>query len=430
MTVSAVSRRVAYAGNGVTTTFAVPFQFFEIQVFANGVLMTPGVHYTVTQTTPGQSGSVTFLTPPAAVNVAIVGNTTATQALDLVDNDSAPAELYEGALDRLTMIAQENALLRGQSVRATSDGAELPALNFAAHPNSVLITDGSGVPLLANVNETGLPFAAPAAAAAASAVTATNAAATATSQANLAIASFDSFDDRYLGSKSSAPTLDNDGNTLLVGALYWDTPGNAMRVWNGTSWASLSAGGGTVTNITVGGGLALAEGGAITTTGNIRLANVPATTLKGNKTDAPAAPSDLTATEVTAMLDVATSSLKGLLAPTDKAKIDALATVKGERGGIIPSPAVKSYTLFLLVPRAMTVTNLDAVCASGSCTVALRKNGTAITGLTGSVTTTVTTMTASALNVFAAGDIMQLAVTATSAAADLAFSVKWTEAMV
>jgi len=39
---------------------------------------------------------------------------------------------------------------------------------------------------------------------------------------------YDSFDDRYLGPKSSAPTLDNDGNALLTGAIYWNTIDNAM----------------------------------------------------------------------------------------------------------------------------------------------------------------------------------------------------------
>ena len=37
--------------------------------------------------------------------------------------------------------------------------------------------------------------------------------------ATQAINSFDSFDDRYLGSKTSDPTLDNDGNTLLMCAI-------------------------------------------------------------------------------------------------------------------------------------------------------------------------------------------------------------------
>ena len=56
-----------------------------------------------------------------------------------------------------------------------------------------------------------------------------------------AAASYDSFDDRYLGAKATAPTLDNDGNTLIVGAIYWDTTSNAMYAWTGTEWGSISS---------------------------------------------------------------------------------------------------------------------------------------------------------------------------------------------
>jgi hypothetical protein len=59
--------------------------------------------------------------------------------------------------------------------------------------------------------------------------------------ATAAAASYDSFDDRYLGAKSSAPTLDNDGNTLLVGAIYWNSVANAMFAWTGTEWGSISS---------------------------------------------------------------------------------------------------------------------------------------------------------------------------------------------
>jgi hypothetical protein len=73
--------------------------------------------------------------------------------------------------------------------------------------------------------------------------------------ANNAAASYDAFDDRYLGSKSSDPSVDNDGNPLLTGALYWNTSLNQMRVYSGTAWqaAYLPAGsyllltGGTMT---------------------------------------------------------------------------------------------------------------------------------------------------------------------------------------
>lgn len=52
---------------------------------------------------------------------------------------------------------------------------------------------------------------------------------------------YDDFDDRYLGNKSSNPTVDNDGNPLLVGALYFNTVAPEMRVYNGTTWQNFSA---------------------------------------------------------------------------------------------------------------------------------------------------------------------------------------------
>lgn len=60
------------------------------------------------------------------------------------------------------------------------------------------------------------------------ALTSANAAATA--------ALYDSFDDRYLGSKAAAPTLDNDGNVLIEGALYWNSVSYQMFVWSGVAW--------------------------------------------------------------------------------------------------------------------------------------------------------------------------------------------------
>ena len=43
----------------------------------------------------------------------------------------------------------------------------------------------------------------------------------AANSAAAAAAALDSFDDRYLGSKNSFPTVDNDGNPLLTGALFY-----------------------------------------------------------------------------------------------------------------------------------------------------------------------------------------------------------------
>ena len=63
----------------------------------------------------------------------------------------------------------------------------------------------------------------------------------AAASAAAAEASYDSFDDRYLGAKSTPPTLDNDGDALVTGAIYWNSVTNQMFAWTGTEWGSISS---------------------------------------------------------------------------------------------------------------------------------------------------------------------------------------------
>jgi hypothetical protein len=63
----------------------------------------------------------------------------------------------------------------------------------------------------------------------------------AAASASAAAASYDSFDDRYLGAKSTAPSVDNDGDALAIGAIYWNSVANAMFAWTGTEWGSISS---------------------------------------------------------------------------------------------------------------------------------------------------------------------------------------------
>ena len=51
---------------------------------------------------------------------------------------------------------------------------------------------------------------------------------------------YDQFDDRFLGAKSNDPTLDNDGNALVTGAIYFNTTTSLMKIWNGTAWQVLA----------------------------------------------------------------------------------------------------------------------------------------------------------------------------------------------
>jgi len=71
------------------------------------------------------------------------------------------------------------------------------------------------------------------------------ASAAAASAAAAALA-LDNFDDRYLGSKATAPTLDNDGNALVAGALYFNngtivSDDKGMWVYDGGTWIAASA---------------------------------------------------------------------------------------------------------------------------------------------------------------------------------------------
>ena len=70
--------------------------------------------------------------------------------------------------------------------------------------------------------------------AAASAVSAASSAAT-------AAALLDNFDDRYLGAKASDPALDNDGETLIVGALYFNTTDGVMSIYTASGWIAASS---------------------------------------------------------------------------------------------------------------------------------------------------------------------------------------------
>lgn len=78
-------------------------------------------------------------------------------------------------------------------------------------------------------------------AAASSATGASSSATAAAASEAAAAASLDAFDDRFLGVKTSDPTLDNDGDALLDGCLYWNTTNNDLRVYDlgNTSWTSI-----------------------------------------------------------------------------------------------------------------------------------------------------------------------------------------------
>lgn len=73
-----------------------------------------------------------------------------------------------------------------------------------------------------------------------SATNASNAQTAAENARDAALAAADNFDDTYLGAKASDPTVDNDGDPLNAGDLYYSTTTNIMRVYNGSAWEDVA----------------------------------------------------------------------------------------------------------------------------------------------------------------------------------------------
>jgi len=63
-----------------------------------------------------------------------------------------------------------------------------------------------------------------------------NSATASANSAAAAAASADAFDDVYLGTKSSDPSTDNDGNALAAGMLYFNSTTDLLRVYTGSAW--------------------------------------------------------------------------------------------------------------------------------------------------------------------------------------------------
>ena len=138
----------------------------------------------------------------------------------------------------------------------TSSGAQPLTTNANSAKYDLLVDAASATTSAATATAQATIATTKATEAAASAATATTQANTATtkateaaSSASSAASSFDSFDDRYLGAKSSDPSVDNDGNALLTGALYFNSSDNVMKNYTGSAWQTLKPTSSEQTNI-------------------------------------------------------------------------------------------------------------------------------------------------------------------------------------
>ena len=314
MTISSEVRKAGpYDGNDVTTAFPFSFKVFSADDVV--VVLTDPAGIETTLTGNGTDYSVALnadqdTAPGGTVNkvsalatdylLTITSSVPNLQPLDLTNQGGFYPKVINAALDRLTILAQQNAEQIGRSVKVPISSSVAPdsliaqlaqdaataadaASSASASETAAATSQGAAAgsataaaasATAADASETAAAASESAAAtsataAANSATTASNSATTATTQAGnaatsataaadsataaagsatsaansatAAATSFDDFDDRYLGSKAANPTTDNDGNALLVGALYWNSVAGQMRVWDGAAWQAAYA---------------------------------------------------------------------------------------------------------------------------------------------------------------------------------------------
>ena len=156
-------------------------------------------------------------------------NTTQTY-LATVQSDATDADNH-----RIAAGASETAAAASEAASAASEAASAASEVAAAASETAAATSET------NAAASEAASAASEAAAAASETAAAASEVAAASSETNAEAAWDSLDDRYLGAKATAPTLDNDGDALQTGALYWNSTSDGMYVWNGSSWDTFNS---------------------------------------------------------------------------------------------------------------------------------------------------------------------------------------------
>jgi hypothetical protein len=117
MTVPSSTNRADYSGNGSTIEFATNFRFLQnedLKVILTNTTTNVETEqsinsdYTVTGVGLDAGGTVTMvIAPPSGYKLSILRSVAKTQETDYVENDDFPAKSHEDALDKLTMICQE-----------------------------------------------------------------------------------------------------------------------------------------------------------------------------------------------------------------------------------------------------------------------------------------------------------------------------------
>jgi hypothetical protein len=221
---------------GMSSSSAVPLDYVDSILGSATAASTSATSAAASATAAATSATSAAASATAAATSASSASTSAgsseTSAIASATSASAAATSATSAAASATAAATSAA---SAATSATSAAASVSSVAASATAAATSATSAAASATAAATSATSAETSATASASSASAA-ATSASSAATS-ASSAAASYDAFDDRYLGSKTSDPTLDNDGNALITGALYFNSVVGALKVYGGASWA-------------------------------------------------------------------------------------------------------------------------------------------------------------------------------------------------
>jgi hypothetical protein len=178
-------------------------------------------------------------------DLSLLGSAAVVADMDLLANSTTIANM--GQLGTASAVA--DLALLGTSAIVT----DMDLLATSANVTNMNTLGASGVvsniAAVAGVASTMSAAATNASNAAQSAIAAAASQVAASQSAASAATTYDTFDDRYLGAKSgfagagTGPSVDNDGNALVEGALFFSSAANEMRVFDGSGFIAASAAG-------------------------------------------------------------------------------------------------------------------------------------------------------------------------------------------
>jgi hypothetical protein len=176
----------------------------------------------------------------SASQAATSATSAASSASTATTKESEASTSATNAASSATSAASSASTATTQASTATTKASEAAtSATNAASSASAASTSASNAAASASTATTKASEASTSATDAASSATSADSAKTAAESArDAAQAVYDNFDDRYLGAKPNDPTVDNDGNALLTGALYFNTGSGTMKVYTGSAWAA------------------------------------------------------------------------------------------------------------------------------------------------------------------------------------------------